>query len=106
MIKRHISPVHHIGAMTFMDGPASLDADAWYQEDGPFACQWTVSLDIFPHEVDRDNPNQWDADNEQIIPESALVMTRAETRDLIALLTEVVEAVELFQAGEEFREDD
>jgi hypothetical protein len=105
--ERDITPVHHVGAIGFGDdGPARLDANCWYNEDGRFAGQWLVSVDILPHEdlVDKDNPDQWDADNDQVIPESAWAMPATQARQLAALIVAAADAAELFQDGELFSE--
>jgi len=62
--EREARPLHRVGAMSFGgDGPAAREISCSYDDDGRFAGQWLVSIDIWEHEdlIDYDNPVQWDA---------------------------------------------
>jgi hypothetical protein len=76
--------------MTFNDdGPDRLEVSCVHSDAGSSAGQWMVSVDIYPHEdlVDKDDPNQFDAENGEIIPESAWMMPPKRALRLAALIT-------------------
>ncbi len=98
--EQQASAFHHVGQMSFgEDGPDRLDVTCMYDDEGRFAGQWLVSVDIWEHEdlVDHDNPVQWDAERDEQLPEACWNMPPQQARKLAALIVKAAEHAELFQ---------
>jgi hypothetical protein len=89
---------HEIGVMAFNeDGPSHLEVGCSYTTAGRTAGQWLVDVEIFPRAdlVDRFDPNQFDAQNGQIIPESSWAISPQQAFKLAAMLTRAAEEATL-----------
>jgi hypothetical protein len=96
--------VHEIGALALGDdGPDRAEVDVTYSDSGAEAGRWRVSVNVYPHDelVDKLDPDQWDEDNQQVIPESGWSTEPARMLQLAELLTNAANQALLFQSAAE-----
>jgi hypothetical protein len=96
---REATPFYPVGEMSFGEhGPDRLLVSCLYEDFGPHAGQWMVDMTIWEHTdlVDHDCRHQWDPDRDEQLPEACFGMSITQAHELIAMLTEAVEAAELF----------
>jgi hypothetical protein len=57
---------------------------------------------VYPREsvVNKDDPNQWDDQDQCVIPESSWAIPPQQARQLAAMLIKAAETAELFEAGD------
>jgi hypothetical protein len=96
--------IHPLSEMGFNeDGPDRLTVGAFFDEAGLTPSQWIVDVTIYPREelVNKDDSNQWDEQDQCVIPESSWAIPPEQARRLAAMLIKAAEIAELFQAGDD-----
>jgi hypothetical protein len=89
---------HQIGVMAFdEDGPDHLEVGCSHTTTGHAAGQWLVDVEIVPRAdlVDPFDPDQFDAQNGQIIPESSWAISPQQAFKLSAMLARAAEEATL-----------
>jgi hypothetical protein len=87
-----------IGVMAFNeDGPSHLEVGCSHTTIGRTAGRWLVDVTTYPHEdvVDKFDPDQWDAQNGQTVPESSWAISPERAFKLAAMLTRAAEEATL-----------
>jgi len=92
---------HEVGTVVFKDdGPSHIEVSVSRSSIGPTAGEWLVSTMIFPHPdaVDLDDPDQFDAEYGEILPESGWEMSPETAMAVSDMYRRAAEQAHLFQS--------